>query len=49
MGALGGWEILIIFMGLLLLFGPKKLPEMRSTNEDDQPKYVDVSTMSPPL
>ncbi len=30
MCALGGWEILIIFMGLLLLFGPKKLPEMGS-------------------
>ena len=30
MGALGGWEILIIFMGQLLLFGPKKLPEMGS-------------------
>ena len=30
MGALGGWEIILIFMALLLFFGPKKLPEMGS-------------------
>ena len=30
MGALGGWEIILIFIGVLLIFGPKKLPEMGS-------------------
>lgn len=30
MGALGGWEILVIFLIVLLIFGPKKLPEMGS-------------------
>ena len=30
MGARGGWEIILIFIGVLLIFGPKKLPEMGS-------------------
>ena len=30
MGALGGCEIILIFIGVLLIFGPKKLPEMGS-------------------
>jgi len=30
MGALGGWEILVIFFIVLVIFGPKKLPEMGS-------------------
>lgn len=28
MGKLGGWEILIIVLVLLLLFGGKKIPEL---------------------
>ena len=28
MGALGGWELIIILLVVLVVFGPKKLPEM---------------------
>lgn len=27
-GALGGWEILLILLAILVIFGPKRLPEM---------------------
>ncbi|MCC5919879.1 MAG: twin-arginine translocase TatA/TatE family subunit [Cyclobacteriaceae bacterium] len=27
-GGLGGWEVLLIFMALLLLFGAKRIPEL---------------------
>jgi sec-independent protein translocase protein TatA len=28
MGALGGWEIIIVLVVVLVIFGPKRLPEM---------------------
>ena len=28
MGALGGWEIIVILIVVLVVFGPKRLPEM---------------------
>ena len=28
MGALGGWELIIILLVVLVIFGPKRLPEM---------------------
>jgi sec-independent protein translocase protein TatA len=27
-GSLGGWEILVILVAILVIFGPKRLPEM---------------------
>ncbi len=27
-GSLGGWEILLILLAILVIFGPKRLPEM---------------------
>ena len=30
MGALGGWEIILIVIAVLVIFGPKRLPEMGS-------------------
>lgn len=27
-GGLGGWEILLILLAILVIFGPKRLPEM---------------------
>ena len=27
-GTLGGWEVLLIFLAILLLFGAKRLPEL---------------------
>ena len=31
MGALGGWEIILIVIAVLVIFGPKRLPEMGSS------------------
>ena len=31
MGALGGWEIILIVIVVLVIFGPKRLPEMGSS------------------
>ena len=28
MGVLGGWELIIILLVVLVIFGPKRLPEM---------------------
>lgn len=28
MGALGGWELIVILFVVLVIFGPKRLPEM---------------------
>jgi len=28
MGSLGGWELLVILFVVLIIFGPKRLPEM---------------------
>ena len=28
MGSLGGWELLVILFVVLIIFGPKQLPEM---------------------
>ena len=30
MGALGGWEIILIVIAVLVIFGPKRLPEIGS-------------------
>ena len=31
MGALGGWEIILIVIAVLVIFGTKRLPEMGSS------------------
>ena len=58
MGKLGGWEILIIVLVILLLFGGRKIPELmrglgsgikefKDATKDEDKKNADSKTDSP--
>lgn len=58
MGKFGGWEILIIVLVILLLFGGRKIPELmkglgsgikefKDATKDDDSKKADSKTENP--
>ncbi len=58
MGKLGGWEILIIVLVILLLFGGRKIPELmrglgsgikefKDATKDEENKKADNKTETP--
>ena len=58
MGKLGGWEILIVVLVILLLFGGRKIPELmnglgsgikefKDATKDDDSKKADSKTENP--